>query len=105
MMRKLTDIPLARIPGTESERVSNPRVLFGVGVKDFDAEGLKITVQGVDQVIPCDTLIISLNRTSNDSLFEQVKGKAPEVYNIGDCAKIGEIKDAIIQANEVARKI
>jgi 2,4-dienoyl-CoA reductase-like NADH-dependent reductase (Old Yellow Enzyme family)/thioredoxin reductase len=105
MMRKLTDIPLARIPGTESERVSNPRVLFGVGVKDFDAEGLKITVQGEDQVVPCDTLIISLNRTSNDSLFEQVKGKAPEVYNIGDCAKIGEIKDAIFQANEVARKI
>jgi 2,4-dienoyl-CoA reductase-like NADH-dependent reductase (Old Yellow Enzyme family)/thioredoxin reductase len=105
MMRKLTDIPLARVPGTESERVTNPRVLFGVAVKEVAPKGITIEVQGQEQVLPCDTLIISLNRTSNGSLFEQFQGKAPEVYNIGDSATVGEIKDAIIAANEVARKI
>lgn len=105
MARKLTDIPLARVPGTESERVHNPSVLFGVVVKEVDPKGIKIEVQGQEQVLGYDTLIISLNRTSNSSLFEQLQGKAPEVYNIGDSVEVGEIKDAIIAANEVARKI
>jgi 2,4-dienoyl-CoA reductase-like NADH-dependent reductase (Old Yellow Enzyme family)/thioredoxin reductase len=106
MFRKLTDIPLARVPGTETERVRNPQVLLHVDVKDITTEGMKISIDdGPETTLPYDTLIISLQRASNDSLFEQLQGKAAEVYKIGDCAKVGEIKEAIIAANEVARKI
>jgi len=34
-----------------------------------------------------------------------LQGKAAEVYKIGDCSQVGEIKDAVWNANEVARKI
>jgi 2,4-dienoyl-CoA reductase-like NADH-dependent reductase (Old Yellow Enzyme family)/thioredoxin reductase len=105
-LRKLTDLNLVRVPGTESERVYNPRVLLYVDVKDITREGINIrNNDGVDKTIPYDTLIISLQRTSNDTLFNQLQGKAAEVYKIGDCAKVGEIKEAIWAANEVARKI
>lgn len=105
-LRKLTDINLLRVPGSESEQVSNPQVLLHVEVMDITFEGIKIrNKDGLEKTIPYDTLIISLKRNSNDSLFDQLQGKAPEVYKIGDCAKVGEIRDAIQAANEIARKL
>jgi 2,4-dienoyl-CoA reductase-like NADH-dependent reductase (Old Yellow Enzyme family)/thioredoxin reductase len=105
-LRKLTDLNLVRVPGTESERVYNPQVLLYVDVKDITAEGIRIrNNEEVEKTIPYDTLIISLQRASNDSFFDQLQGKAAEVYKIGDCAKVGEIREAIWSANAVARKI
>ncbi len=104
--RKLTDMNLVRVPGTESEKVQNPRVLLHIDVLDMTTEGVRIkNHDGAEQIVPCDTLIVSLQRASNDSLFDKLQGKVAEVYKIGDCAKVGEIKEAIFDANEVARKI
>jgi len=61
--------------------------------------------EGEKRVLPYDTLIISRERATNDSLFDELQGKAAEVYKIGDCSEVGEIKGAIWSANEVARKI
>ena len=95
-----------RVPGTESERVYNPQVLMHVDVKDITSEGINIrNIDGLEKTIPYDTLIISLKRNSNDSLFDQLQGKVTELYKIGDCAKVGEIRDAIQAANEIARKL
>ncbi|OPY76821.1 MAG: 2-enoate reductase FldZ [Syntrophorhabdus sp. PtaU1.Bin153] len=106
MLRKLTDINFERVPGTESERVYNPRVLLYVDVKEISPGEIRIsTPQATEDILPYDTLIISLQRQSNNSLFDQLQGSAPEVYKIGDCAKVGEIKEAIMAANEVARNI
>jgi 2,4-dienoyl-CoA reductase-like NADH-dependent reductase (Old Yellow Enzyme family)/thioredoxin reductase len=105
-LRKLTDLNLVRVSGTESERVNNPKVLFYVDVKEVTLEGIKIrTNDGEEKTIPYDTLIVSLQRTSNDALFDELQGKAAAVYKIGDCAKVGEIREAIWAANEVARSI
>ncbi len=105
-LRKLTDLPLPRVAGMEPKRVANPRVFLNVDVKEVSPEGIRLTSgDGPETIIPFDTLIISLTRTSNDSLFEMFQGKAAEVYKIGDCAKVGEIKEAIFAANEVARRI
>jgi hypothetical protein len=60
---------------------------------------------GTEKILSYDTLIISRQRAVNDALFDQLQGKAAEVYKIGDCAKVGEIRGAIWSANEVARKI
>jgi len=107
IVRKLTDVNVPRaVP--EAERLSNPRVLYFVDVEDVSAEGVKIQVggnMGRKEVLPYDTLIISRERATNDSLFNELQGKAAEVYKIGDCSEVGDIKTAIWGANEVARKI
>jgi 2,4-dienoyl-CoA reductase-like NADH-dependent reductase (Old Yellow Enzyme family)/thioredoxin reductase len=103
--RKLTDIPLAR-ETREAARLQNPQALFSVKVEGIGPEGVKIRdKEGNEKTLPYDSLIISRQRTANDSLFGALQGKAKEVYKIGDCDKLRAIKNAIWSANEVARKI
>jgi 2,4-dienoyl-CoA reductase-like NADH-dependent reductase (Old Yellow Enzyme family)/thioredoxin reductase len=105
ILRKLTDINVVR-EGHAAARVSNPRVLFNTKVKEITAEGIEIEdQQGQKSVLPFDTLIISRGRQKNDALYQQLEGKAPAVYKIGDCANAGNIQKAVWSANEVARKI
>ena len=102
--RKLTDMPLARaIP--EAERVLNPQVFAGAKLEEVSPEGVRISKDGSEKILPYDTLIVSRLRAPNKSLFEALKGKVEEVYKIGDCDRVRTIKNAIWTANEVARKI
>jgi thioredoxin reductase len=105
VFRKITDVNLPR-ETPEAARVSNPKVLTNITVEGIDSEGIRvIDKDGLNRVIQYDTLIIARERVSNDSLFEELQGKAAEVYKIGDCRQVGDIKQAIWNANEVARKI
>ena len=107
IFRRLTDVNVPRaVP--EAERLSNPKVLYYVDVEDITHGEIKIKVgDNVErkEVLPYDTLIISREREANDSLFNELQGKAAEVHKIGDCSEVGDIKTAIWSANEVARKI
>lgn len=104
-LRKLTDMNLSRgIP--QATRMDNVEVLCHVDVKDITAEGIRVAdKEGANRVLPYDTLIISRESQANDSLFEKLQGKAAEVYKVGDCRKVGDIRKAIWSANEVARRI
>ncbi len=105
VFRKLTDINLVR-ETPEAARVHNPQVVYNVGVEEVFAGHITlINNAGEQQVIPYDTLIISRERTANNSLYEALKDKAPEVYSIGDCNEVAEIHEAIWAANELMRKI
>jgi hypothetical protein len=60
------------------------------------------------EVLAYDTIILSRRfgeRKANDSLFDELQGKAPEVHKIGDCSEVRGILEAIHGANEVVRKI
>lgn len=108
ILRKLTDVNLPR-PTPDTARVSNPKVLFDVDMEEITAKGIKIKDKdGKTKVIPYDTLIVSTRfgqMKRNDSLFDELQGKVPEIYKIGDCADVKGIQDAIWSANEVARKV
>jgi 2-enoate reductase len=105
VLRKLTDVNVVR-EGPAAARVSNPKVLFNMKVKEIKAEGIEIEdQQSQTSILPFDALIISRGRQKNDALFEELKDKAPEVYKIGDCAVAGNIQKAVWSANEVVRKI
>lgn len=107
LAKKLTDIPVVR--GPEAMRVSNPKVVSNVQVEEIGAREIKVvSKEGTKQSIPFDTLILARRfgeRKANDSFFDELKAKVPEAYKIGDCAKIKGIYEAIVSANEVARKI
>jgi 2,4-dienoyl-CoA reductase-like NADH-dependent reductase (Old Yellow Enzyme family)/putative sterol carrier protein/thioredoxin reductase len=103
--KKLSDINYAR-ETPETKRVDNPVVKLNVKVRNILTEGVEIEDKdGGRSVLPYDTLVISRGRTKNDSLYEEIEGKADEVYKIGDCAAAGDIQKAVWSANEVARKI
>ena len=108
VLRKLTDVNLPR-PTPDTARVSNPEVLFNVDMEEITAKGIKIKDNdGKTKVIPYDTLIVSTRfgqMKRNDSLFDELQGKVPEIHKIGDCSDVKGIQDAIWSANEVARKI
>jgi 2,4-dienoyl-CoA reductase-like NADH-dependent reductase (Old Yellow Enzyme family)/thioredoxin reductase len=110
LLRKLTDFNLVRAT-PEGARVDNPEVLYHVEVEDISNDGIRVKVGGNEartKVIPYDTLIISQRfgeRKANDSLFDELQGKVPEVYKIGDCAEVRGMLEAIHGANEVVRKI
>ncbi|MDP2918740.1 MAG: FAD-dependent oxidoreductase [Dehalococcoidia bacterium] len=103
--RRLTDINAVReLP--HQQRVKNVQILYHCEIEDITTEGIKaVDGDGRKLTIPYDTLIISRERTPNNTLFEMIKTKRPEVYNIGDSAKVGDIKEAIWAANEIARRI
>jgi hypothetical protein len=108
LLRKLTDITVPR-ETPEAMRVSNPNVLYHVTVESIAYQGMKVVdKKGTKQTLPFDTIILSRRfgeREANDSLFDQLKSKAAEVYKIGDCNQVKGIHEAILSANEVARKI
>jgi len=105
ILRQLTDINLPRAT-PELQRITNPEVLYYVTVETIaDKEIRTVNKEGSKRTIPYDTLIISRDRKPNDDLYEKLQGKIPEVYKIGDCAAIGEIREVILSANEIARKI
>jgi len=105
ILRKLADINVVRA-NPEAAKVSNPRVIFNIKVKDITPQGIAITdKQGKSSVLPFDTLIISRGREKNDALFDQIEGLVSEVHKIGDCSAAGNILKAIWSANEIARKI
>jgi 2,4-dienoyl-CoA reductase-like NADH-dependent reductase (Old Yellow Enzyme family)/thioredoxin reductase len=110
LFRKLTDVNVPRaVP--EAVKLSNPKVLFNVEVEDVTPQGVKVNVGGNTErkeVLAYDTIILSRRfgeRKANDSLFEELQGKVPEVYKIGDCAEVKGILEAIHGANTVVRKI
>jgi len=107
ILRRLTDINVVRVrESPEAMRISNVEVLYYVDVEDITPDGIRVVDKdGGKRVLLYDTLIISRERASNDSLFNELQGKVPEVYKIGDCSRVKTIKRAIWDANEVARTI
>jgi 2,4-dienoyl-CoA reductase-like NADH-dependent reductase (Old Yellow Enzyme family)/thioredoxin reductase len=107
ILKRLTDLNVCRgdgdIPMTDPK---NPRVLMGRKLKAIDASEVVVEdEEGSSEPLHYDTFIVSMGRRSNDELYKELKETGKEVYAIGDAGKIGEILDAMIAANEVARKI
>jgi 2-enoate reductase len=68
-------------------------------------EGVAFTDdQGKKQTLKVDTVINAINQIPADDLKKALDGKGFEVFEIGDCAKPGVIRDAIYDANFLLRE-
>ena len=104
-MRKLSDVNVVRAE-SEAKMLDNPKVLFNIKLDNITDEGVTIKDKnGAESLISFDTFIVSRGRNRNNSLFETLKDKMPEIYQIGDSANIANILGAVWSANETARKI
>jgi pyruvate/2-oxoglutarate dehydrogenase complex dihydrolipoamide dehydrogenase (E3) component len=107
ILKRLTDVNVCRgdgdIPMTDP---ANPKVLTGKKLKEITASDVVVeSDEGDAEPLPYDTFIVSMGRKSNDDLSEGLKESVKEVHVIGDAGRIGEILDAMMAANDVARKI
>lgn len=68
-------------------------------------EGAVLNVQGSEQTIEADNVIIACGFKKEDGIFEELKYDIAEIYNIGDSRKVRNIRGAIWDAYEVARSI
>jgi 2,4-dienoyl-CoA reductase-like NADH-dependent reductase (Old Yellow Enzyme family)/thioredoxin reductase len=105
VLRKLADINAVRVT-PESERLSNLEALFNMNVEKITAGEINVVDKdGGKRTLAYDTLIVSRERVADNSLWEELQGVKAEVQKIGDCSQIGDIRQAIHSANEVARTI
>ena len=54
--------------------------------------------KGVRNEIPADSVVLSLGAKSNSTLYEELKKKGFNAFNIGDSLKVGRIADATMSA-------
>ncbi|RLV61206.1 NADPH-dependent 2,4-dienoyl-CoA reductase [Parashewanella curva] len=79
----------------------------GVSYKRVDDNGLHITINGVDEVLAVDNIVICAGQVSNIELSQQLKKMGRDVQIIGGAAEAGELdaKRAIRQGAELAAVI
>lgn len=103
LRKKLTDANYIR--RSKDTQRADVRMLFRSKIESVDADGVHYYHNGIHKTAEYDVVIITTPRTKNDQMYDELKEMVPEVYKIGDCDKIGMIRDAIGTANQVARTI
>jgi len=61
--------------------------------------------EGEEMTIEADTVIIALGSVAENKLAQELEGKVPEIYTIGDCKKPRELTAAILEGAYVGRQI
>jgi len=74
-------------------------------VQEITKEGVMVEQKGIAGFIKGDVVVLAVGFKSNPTLNEKSKGKIPEVYAIGDCAKPRMIKEAIEEGFAIGWKI
>ena len=55
--------------------------------------------------IPADSVVIAVGDKPNTTLYDELNGRVPELYNVGDSASAGLIATAVNQAYNCALKL
>jgi 2,4-dienoyl-CoA reductase-like NADH-dependent reductase (Old Yellow Enzyme family)/thioredoxin reductase len=79
-----------------------------MGVKDIEITDTSVkfkTKDGKPMEVKADNVILAIDRVPNEEVCKAFQGLAPEVYCVGDVAKVGYIVDAVHSAAYYARKI
>jgi len=63
------------------------------------------TKNGEKLTLPADSVVLAVGSKSNKSLAEAVRGKIPEIYEIGDCVEPRKALQAIHEGWDLALKI
>jgi 2-enoate reductase len=58
------------------------------------------------KTIKADTMVIAKGyKPIKDGLAEALEGKVPEVYSVGDCVQVGNVKSAVHSGSQIARHL
>jgi 2,4-dienoyl-CoA reductase-like NADH-dependent reductase (Old Yellow Enzyme family) len=93
LMPRVAAAGVALRPSTSVERI-------GVGQAT-----LRSTLGGPVEHVAADTVVLSMLRTSDDSLYHQLKARGLPVRRIGDCVAPREVDDAVLEGFREAQAI
>jgi hypothetical protein len=92
--------------GEDSQVMENIDVMFQTRLGEVGENTLElIPKDGESKTIEYDTLVVARARRRDMTLMEQLEGKVPELYAIGDYAQVNVIEKAVLRANETVRAI
>jgi thioredoxin reductase len=81
---------------------SNIRVCTSAKVKEINESGVMIEKAGIEFLLDADTVVVSVGERSRKTLAKELEGLVPELYQVGDGAKVGNAMKAIESAYKVA---
>ncbi len=81
-------------------------LLPDIHYNEVTREGLVVTTKdGQRKTIEADTIVLAVGSTSDQALYQEIKGRVPEVYLAGDCLEPRKIRDAIEEGYRLALNI
>jgi 2-enoate reductase len=82
------------------------QALLGVKILEVKKDGVSIQdKEGKTQFIEADNVVVALKRVPNRKLVDELRGKVPELYDVGDCRQPLYVFYATHGAAHIARKI
>lgn len=78
-------------------------ILSGARLEKIEQSGACINIEGKEQFVEADNIIVAVGYSPNNALFEEIKYDHGMVFNLGDSRKVRNIRAAIWEAYEVAR--
>ena len=67
--------------------------------------GIYIVSDNELMFLPADTVIMAVGARPENELFKALQGTVPDLYAIGDCARVRNAKEAISEGYELGLKI
>lgn len=90
----------------KSAQIIGTRVLSDIRYEEITEEGIIITAYGEErQTIKADTVILAGDIKPNTELFQALKDRLPQVYQVGDCIGRRLLQGALADATELGLQI
>ena len=80
-------------------------MLTEVKYKSINEEGVLISKNGTEMMLPADTVVLAIGVQSNRGLAEKLEGKGKAVFVIGDCKEPRNMVDAIEEGRMAALQV
>jgi thioredoxin reductase len=81
-------------------------ILLQIRAEAVQEEGLVVSTEaGAKQVLLADNVVSSTGARPNQELYQQLSGKVPEVYQVGDCVEPRRLLEAISDSFLVSQVI
>ena len=81
-------------------------LLPGIKYDEITSEGLVVTTKdGKKKTIEADTIVLAAGAISDKKLYQDIKGKVPEVRCIGDCVAPRKIREAITEGYRIGLEV
>lgn len=84
---------------------SGVKVLTSAKIINNTEKGVVVNVNGSEELIEADSVVVAVGYTSENSLYDELKYKVADIHLIGDARRVSNIMYAIWDAYEVASNL
>jgi 2,4-dienoyl-CoA reductase (NADPH2) len=81
------------------------KVVSGATAKCIEKDRVTVVVDGVEQRLPCDSVVLAFGAVSHNPLEEALTNKIQNVYVIGDAKKPRTALDAVYEGYRVGNRL